>query len=168
MNADAFRQLFQYHFDENRKIWDTHIMSLSQEQFLKPDAYSVGSVRNQVVHMMSCDDYWFSGLRGLDMPDMPDPTPFEDRAAIRARWDGIEQNMKAYLAALTDDMLFTHPLPGGDRLLALWQILLHVTHHAVDHRAQLLKLLNSLGVETTYQDYIFYVFDHYDGGEPQP
>jgi uncharacterized damage-inducible protein DinB len=79
MNANALRQLYEYHFAENRKIWDTYIIPLSQEQFIQPATYSVGSVRNQVVHLMSCDDFWFSGLRGLEMPDMRNPDLFPDR-----------------------------------------------------------------------------------------
>lgn len=159
MNADAFRHYYEYHFTENRKIWDTLVMSLTQEQFMQPINYSVGSVRNQVVHMMSADDYWFSGLRGIEMPDMLDPNAFEDRNAIRAYWDKVEQNMRDYLANLRDDMLFQHPLKGGDEVLITWQILLHVGNHGTDHRAQLLKMLNEMGLQTTYQDYIFYIFD---------
>jgi uncharacterized damage-inducible protein DinB len=160
MNADAFRQLYEYHFAENRKIWDTFIISLSQEQFIQPVAYSIGSVRNQVVHLMSCDDFWFSGLRGLEMPDMRNPELFPDRKTVRAEWDIIEQNMRDYLANLRDDMLFDHPLQDGDEILFLWQVLMHVIIHGADHRAQLLRLLNDLGLETGPQDYIFYVFDH--------
>ena len=160
MNADAFRQLYVYHFAENRKIWDTFITPLSQEQFIQPAAYSVGSVRNQVVHLMSCDDFWFSGLRGLQMPDMRNPELFPDRETVRAEWDNVEQTMRDYLANLRDEMLFSHPLQGGDEILVLWQVLQHVIIHAADHRAQLLRLLNDLGLETGPQDYIFYVFDH--------
>jgi uncharacterized damage-inducible protein DinB len=160
MNADAFRQFYDYHFTENRKIWDTAVM-LSQEQFTRPSDYSVGSVRDQIVHLMSCDDYWFSGLRGLEMPDMRDPTHYEDRALLRAHWDIIEQNMRAYLATLRDEMLFEHPFPDGeDRALVLWQVLVHVVNHGTDHRAQLLRLLNDLTVKTGPQDYIFYIFDN--------
>lgn len=160
MNADAFRHFYDYHFAENRKIW-TLVTSLSQEQFLQPCDYSIGSVRNHVVHLMSCDDYWFSGLRGVDMPDLPDPTPFADREAVRARWDAIEKTMQDYLAGLRNDMLFQHPLKeGADQALTVWQILLHVGNHATDHRAQILRLLNDLGAKTTAQDYIFYIFDN--------
>jgi uncharacterized damage-inducible protein DinB len=66
--------------------------------------------------------------------------------------------MRAYLGGLQDDMLFDKPLYGEDKDLILWQVLLHVVNHGTDHRAQLLRLLNDLGVETTYQDYIFYVY----------
>jgi uncharacterized damage-inducible protein DinB len=70
--------------------------------------------------------------------------------------------MRDYLAALRDDMLFDTPIkePDVDRDLIVWQVLLHVVNHGTDHRAQLLRLLNDLGVKTTSQDYIFYVYDH--------
>ena len=161
MNADAFRHFYEYHFAENRKIWDTAITSLTPEQFTQPVEYSVGSVRNQFVHLMSCDDYWFSGLRGLDMPDMRNPADYDDLTTLRAHWEIIEQNMRAYLAALRDDMLFERPFPyGADQILIRWQVLLHVVNHGTDHRAQILRLINDLGAKTGPQDYIFYIYDH--------
>jgi uncharacterized damage-inducible protein DinB len=51
-------------------------------------------------------------------------------------------------------------LAGEDKDLILWQVLLHVVNHGTDHRAQLLRLLNDLGVETTSQDYVFYMYDN--------
>lgn len=160
MNADAFRHFYDYHFAENRAMWDTHIMALSQEQFIERIDYSVGSIRNQVVHLMSVDDTWFSGLRGLEIPDTLDPMHFHDRAKIRAHWDGVEDGMRVYLAALRDDMLLDKPLQDEDKDLVVWQVLLHVVNHATDHRAQMLRSLHGFGLKTSSQDYIFYVYDH--------
>lgn len=161
MNANAFRHFYAYHFAENRKIWDEYVTSLSQEQFIQDIGYSHGSVRNQILHIISADDAWFSGLCGVEIPEYLKPADFEDRNTIRAHWDTVEQNMRSYLEKLQDDMLFEKPFPGGeDKDLILWQVLLHVANHGTDHRAQLLRLLNDLGVKTTAQDYIFYVFDH--------
>jgi uncharacterized damage-inducible protein DinB len=67
--------------------------------------------------------------------------------------------MREYLTALRDDMLNQKPLDGEDKDLILWQVLLHVVNHGTDHRAQLLRLINDLGVKTVSQDYIFYVYD---------
>jgi uncharacterized damage-inducible protein DinB len=65
------------------------------------------------------------------------------------------------LSKLRDDMLFENPFADGeDKDLILWQVLLHVGNHGTDHRAQLLRLLNDLGVKTAPQDYIFYVYDN--------
>lgn len=160
MNANAFRHFFEYHFTENRTIWDRYVISLTHEQFTQDVGYSHGSVRNQIVHMISADDTWFSGLRGIEIPEPLDPANFNDRETIRTHWDKVEQNMRTYLAVLRDDMLFEKPLEGEGKDLITWQVLVHVFNHGTDHRAQLLRLLNDLGVKTTSQDYIFYVYDH--------
>ena len=68
--------------------------------------------------------------------------------------------MRDYLAELSDDMPTSKPLSGEDKDLRLWQVLLHVANHGTDHRAQILRLLNDLGVQTTSQDYIFFTYDH--------
>lgn len=160
MNANAFRHVYDYHFAENRKIWDRYVVPLSQEQFTQSVPYSHGSVRDQIVHLMSVDEAWFSGLRGVEPSEPFPPVNFDDRNVLRAHWDSVEQGMRDYLAALRDDMLFDKPIeePEEDKDLILWQVLLHVVNHGTDHRAQLLRLLNDLGVKTAYQDYIFYVY----------
>jgi uncharacterized damage-inducible protein DinB len=162
MDTNAFRHFYNYHFAENHKIWNSFIVPLSYEQFTQPAAYSHGSVRDQIVHLMSCDDTWFSELRGIEPSEPLPPAGFDDREIIRNRWDDIEQMMREYLAGLQDDILFYKPIeePAEDKDLIVWQVLLHVVNHGTDHRAQILRLLNDLGVETTSQDYIFYVYDN--------
>jgi uncharacterized damage-inducible protein DinB len=161
MNADAFRHFYEYHFAENRKIWDECISSLSDEQLTHNVSYSRGSVRDQIVHLMSVDDTWFSGLRGAKVPDSLDSAAFIDREAIRAHWDSVERRMRDYLSTLRDEMLFEKPFADGeDKDLVLWQVLLQVGTHGTDHRAQLLRLLNDQGVKTESQDYIFYAYDN--------
>lgn len=161
MNADAFRHVYNYHFAENRNIWNWFIKSLPQDQFIQPVNYSHGSLRNQLVHLMSVDDSWFSGLRGVEMPEPLNPDHFEDKETIRAHWDKVEQTMRDYLANLRDEMLFAKPFAEGeDKDLILWQVLLHVVNHGTDHRAQILRVLSDLGITTPPQDYIFYVYDN--------
>ena len=159
MNADAFRHFYNYHFAENRKVWE-HVAALAYEQFKQPVDYSHGSVRDQIVHLIDAEDVWFSELRDAQPSEPLPPADFDDRDTIRAHWDKVEQNIRSYLAELQDDMLFSKPIkePEEDKDLIVWQVLLHVTNHATDHRAQLLRVLHDLGVETTYQDYIFYVY----------
>jgi uncharacterized damage-inducible protein DinB len=161
MNADAFRHFYEYHFTENRKMWDTYIMSLSQEQFTQPVDYSLGSVRNQIVHLMNVDNSWFGDLSGITDREELAPTDLDDREKIRAYGDKVEHMMRAYLAQLSDDMLTQKPFPDGeDKDLILWQVLLHVGNHGTDHRAQMLRLLNDLGLKTTAQDYVFYIYEN--------
>jgi uncharacterized damage-inducible protein DinB len=134
-------------------------MPLTQEQFTQAVNYSHGSVRDQVVHLMEVDEAWFGDLRGVASGRELTPADADERSAIRAYWDSVEQDMRAYLADLRDDMLFTKPFSEGeDKDLVLWQILLHVGNHGTDHRAQLLRILHDLGAETVAQDFVFYAY----------
>jgi len=163
MNAVAFRYFYNYHFAENRRLWDRYIAALPYAQFVQAAAYSRGSVRDQIVHLLDVDDVWFSELQNMEPFDpLPEAADEDDRAAIRAHWDSVEQKVRTYLANLQDEMLFTRPIhePDEDQNLIVWQVLLHVVNHATDHRAQILRQLNDLGVETVSQDFIFHVYDH--------
>jgi len=161
MNANAFRHFYNYHFAENRKVW-SYVTPLSHEQFTQTVDYSHGSVRDQIVHLIDAEEMWFSELRGVVPLDPIPSSDVDDRGTIRAYWDKVEQNIRTYLAELQDDMLFSKPIkePEEDKDLIVWQVLLHVANHATDHRAQLLRVLHDLGVETIYQDYIFYVYSN--------
>lgn len=161
MNVDAIRHFYDYHFAQNRETWDNYIAPLTDEQFTQPQGYSRGSVRDHCVHLMNVDEAWFSGLRGFEGPAWLEPAAYGDRSAIRARWDAVEQMMREYLAALTDEQLAGRPFPEGeDENLIAWQVLLHVVNHGTDHRAQMLRVLNDMGAKTVSQDYIFYVYDN--------
>lgn len=161
MNADSFRHLYNYHFSENHKIWE-YVTRLSYVQFVQAVNYSHGSVRNQVVHLLSVDEAWFGELRGIEPPEPYQPASFDDREVLCERWKNVEQDMFDYLAQLQDDMLWKRPIkePEEDRNLMVWQVLIHVINHGTDHRAQILRLLHDLGIQTTSQDYIFYAYDH--------
>ena len=161
MNTDRFRHLYEYHFALNRKLWDECIVPLTDEQFTRKVEYSIGSVRNQAVHMLNIDDRWFSGLRKEPVPGFLNPVHFFKRDIIREKWNGIEARMQSYLKDLRDDDLTTQPFMAQDKdPTALWQILLHIANHGTDHRAQLLRILNELGVKTFPQDYIIYTWEH--------
>jgi uncharacterized damage-inducible protein DinB len=154
MNADDIRLYYDYHFALNRRLWDESVMTLTDEQFTRQIDYSVGSVRNQVVHLMNIDDRWFSGLRGEEVPGFANPVYYPGRAKIREQWDSVETRMREYLAKLTDDQVNAM----FDEDLKVWQVLLHVLNHGTDHRAQTLSILHSLGAPTFPQDYVIHLW----------
>lgn len=109
---------------------------------------------------MDVDEVWFSDLSGAHPIEELTPADTSDRAKIRAHGDKVEQLMRAYLGDLSDDKLLTKPLSGEDKDLYVWQVLLHVVNHGTDHRAQILRALNDMGIATKYQDYVFYTYEH--------
>ena len=160
MNADNIRTLYGYHFAANRKLWDTCIVPLTDEQFVQSLEYSRGSIRNQVVHLMHVEMGWFTNLS----PNLSQPEDFRDaeewptRESIRQQWDSVEAKIRAYLADLTDEIC-QQTIEDEGRTLFKWQVMLHVINHATDHRAQILAMLHTLGGQTFAQDMVFYFWD---------
>ena len=154
MNASDFRHFYDYHFTLNRRLWDRCIVPLSDEQFKQKLDYSVGSIRNQMVHLLNIDDRWFSGLRGEPLPGFLNPVHYPDRAVIREMWDDVESKMRVYLHDLKDEQLQT-PFERG---MTIGHVLFHVLNHGTDHRAQTLAMLHTFGVQTFPQDFVFFAF----------
>jgi len=154
VKAEHFRQVYDYHFALNRKIWDRCIVDLSKDQFKKKLGYSTGSIRNQAVHILNVDDRWFCGLRGLEIPGFINPMHLSTKDRVRKKWDDVEAKMRSYLDDLSDDDIY-RPFEMN---LEVWQVLYHVLNHGTDHRAQMLAMLDKLGVETFPQDYALFLF----------
>jgi uncharacterized damage-inducible protein DinB len=163
MNADAIRMLFDYHVALNRRLWDEGVSRLDAKQFTRDVGYSLGSVRNQVVHVASVDQRWFARLRGGPVPERLDPAAFPDQAAVRSMWDGVEAELGVYLRTLTDaaaaaPITFVG-VEGRSRTTPAWHVLVHVVNHGTDHRAQILSMLHGLGAPTLEQDLMLWLRD---------
>ena len=159
MLADTIRQFYNYHFAMNKFIWHQFVVPLTQEEFERPVAYSVGSVHNHIVHLINVDFSWFHDLIGEEPPEWRTPEEMNDRDTIRTWWDDVIAFQRARLADLTDEQAMSHPMQGEDSSIAVWQVLLHVANHATDHRAQILRAIHDMGYETMPQDYVFYLYD---------
>ena len=122
MNAAHYRRLIDYSYWAHRRVWDC-LMQLSDEQFTRPADYSIGSLHAQVVHTLSSEDLWLRRLRNeAPTPAFERTDAYPTRAAIRARWDEVEAEWRAFGAALTDDQLeqtFTFRSITGDQIRTL-------------------------------------------------
>jgi uncharacterized damage-inducible protein DinB len=162
MRASEIRTIFEYGYWAFDKVWDC-ANRLTDKQFAQELDYSRGSIRNQVIHMMSATQRWITRLHG----GTPGPhlayEDFSTRAATIAKWDALRAETLAYVNFLTEadlDGVIHWQLPdrGMDAENTRWEILLHVANHATDHRAQILVMLNQqFGIQTVEQDLLFYL-----------
>lgn len=158
MQAQMLRHFVAYHVAENATLW-TYVDQLSAAQFVADIAYAHGSIRNQLVHMLSVDATWLAGLRGQPIPEPLDPTQYDSPMLLKAQWGVLAQQLQTYVSLISDADLMTQPLTDEDANLYVWQVLLHLVNHGTDHRAHLLRCLHEAGVKTVSQDYIFYAYD---------
>lgn len=154
MNVADIRLLFEYHFSANRRLWDESVMALTDEQFLCPLPYSIGSIRNQIVHLAEVDESWLSNLQGHGFIGGMGTTDYPTRQAVRQKWDEVEAKVRDYLAKLTDD----EANRWVDDKEQIWHGLVEMVMHGVDHRAQILAMLHSFGAPTFQQDFIMHIW----------
>jgi uncharacterized damage-inducible protein DinB len=161
---DYFRTYCEYNYATHRRVWDC-IDHITDEQFVEDVHYSIGSIRNHCVHLASVDNRWLARLRNEPVPEGLKYEDFPTRAVTRERWEQVAATMLNYVNSLNEVQLdevvdYNIPNRGGPRSNPRWQILLHVTNHGTDHRAQILSILHRLGAPTLEQDLMIYLWEH--------
>jgi len=160
MNVDHIRVLYDYNYGLHRRVWDC-IMHLSDEQFVQDVDYSIGSVRNHMIHLMGADERWIARIQGKPVPDFPDIDDYPTRDTALAKWKEGEASILEYVYALEDaDLLrmVDYEMRSGKRRSAVWEILTQIINHGTDHRAQVLSILHRMGAPTLEQDFILYLY----------
>jgi uncharacterized damage-inducible protein DinB len=163
MNVDYIQMLQNYHYDRYRQIWDC-IMHLTDEQFVQAIDYSIGSVRNHMLHLVEGHARWFARIQGQPLPDYSDPEGFSTRESMRSLWDSAETEVMRYIEGLNEEELarsvsYDMPHRGGAHANTVWQILVHLINHGTDHRSQILRLLYDFGAPTMEHDLMLYLWD---------
>lgn len=163
MSAAHFRRLFDYNYWAHQRVWQC-VLALTDEQFERDNDYSVGSVHKQMVHTLGVEWVWLQRVHGVSPEALPKRRDYPDRAAIRAGWDALEGEWRAYIQGLSDDDLdkpMSYYYIGAPELRTtpLWELLMQVINHGTDHRAQTLALIHQLGGATVGQDVAVYSWE---------
>lgn len=161
MKTDLITALYDYTFWAYARVWAC-IEPLSDEQFVSEIDYSIGSVRNQMLHVVGASLRWMGRLTGGEVPQRLVFTDYPTKAAARARWDEAEYAIQSVVRAFSDAQLdetvpWSLETRGIVAATPRWQVLLHVANHATDHRSQILaQLASQFHVPTFEQDMIFF------------
>lgn len=153
MNVEHIKHLYEYHFSRNKKLLDYCCENLSEKEFNEMMNVAIGSVNGLFVHIMDTDERWFSGLRGVDVPEIRDVRRFATVEKMKKEWKRIEREMREYLNNLEDADL-SKPF---EQQMQVWHVLMHVLNHGTHHRAHIVALLREFGIDPIPQDYIFFV-----------
>ncbi len=163
MDSGTIKTIFDYHYGMFDSVWAC-AAQLSPAQFIDDNGYSLGSVRNHLVHCMNVDDRWLARLQETALPEILDEAAFPDRESIRPQWDAVRERVLAYVASLPQtelDASISVSLSGRysePRRCRRRDALLHMVNHGTDHRAQILARLHELGAKTLEQDLMLYLW----------
>jgi uncharacterized damage-inducible protein DinB len=152
MNLHYLNTLYDYHYWEQRRVWDDCVMQLSETQFMQDSGYSHGSIHAEVVHVMAGEQWWLARAKGESPQVQLQVANFPDRTSIRQQWDQVEAAMRAFISQLDETRLAApvqYTTPKGEVIdNHVWAILLHVINHGTIHRAEILAIAHRLGGNT--------------------
>ena len=139
MLADIIRSLYRYNEWANRRILDTSARC-TREQLLEGGGASFDSLRDTLVHTMSAQWIYLERWHGRSPRATFDAAEFPDLTAIRARWQRVEHDTRAFVAQLADADLarvVEYTNTRGERwAYPLWQQMIHQVNHATQHRSE--------------------------------
>lgn len=164
MNPQSIKEMYDYTYWAFDLIWPC-IDKLSDNQFVKDLGYSLGSVRNQIVHLVSSHRRWLFRLQYFQPPQHLEFGDFPTKTKVRAKWNCAKSELLGYVCALDQNDLdekIDYELQGRSIKASnyRWEILLHLFNHSTDHRSQILTLLNTkFLIDTPEQDYLFFLWD---------
>lgn len=160
MNLTDIRQLFDYTEYANRLVLDA-AEQLTEEQLHQDVKISMGSIFGTLVHMAAAEWIWLERWQGRAPGGLWKADAFADLKTLRAEWQTVEANRKAFLDGLTMDALHadlnyknTKGEPTSLPLVALMQ---HVVNHGTLHRGQVVGMIRQLGIAPPAVDLLFYL-----------
>jgi uncharacterized damage-inducible protein DinB len=133
---------------------------LTQEQFTQLHGHSWESVQGVLVHMLSSERMWPMRWKGEGPIVFLKPADFPSPASVRELGVEVEQNMRAFLDAQTEETLqnlvtFTNP-KGITYTLPLWQMMAHVPNHNTHHRGELAAMFALMGAPHPEEELVQY------------
>jgi uncharacterized damage-inducible protein DinB len=166
MNLEMIRATHGYN------DWATeHVLKcceqISAEEFVREDDTPWGSIRNQLVHQFIVHRRWLSWIDGSLSGEeayalRADPLDYPDLASVRQMWDALREQNRRFLHSADKSALgriLSVEVPRSEFALPVWQIMLHIAHHSMQHRTETAMSLTHLGASPGDIDYIFYAID---------
>lgn len=161
MNERDLATLIRFTFWADRRLLAA-CDRLTPDEFtrdLTPDP-GWGSLRGVLVHLLDTAYGWRSILQGQKPATILEASDFADVAALKARWEVEEAAWLDYVASLSGERIDQGQGDDAPDGLALWQTIMHVVIHGIQHRSEAAFILTGLGQSPGELDFDLFVQAH--------
>ena len=133
---------------------------LTDEQLHRRQGHSWGDVHATLAHMMSSEWTWLQRAKGSSPRQALDVAEYPTLPALKQRWAELQAEMRAFIAAQTDES-FQAPIAytntrGETFHVPLWQMLAQVVNHQTHHRGELAAMYALMNVPHPEEEMIQY------------
>jgi uncharacterized damage-inducible protein DinB len=139
------RELYDYHRWANRRLFD---VALGLSDAVTRDMgkhWSVPTVKGMFAHLYGADAVWLARWKGTSPARIAGDADFATMADVRARWDQLEAEQRAFVESLDEAALgrpVTYKTTSGEQFaVPLGPLLQHVANHATHHRSELCTMI---------------------------
>jgi uncharacterized damage-inducible protein DinB len=155
---EYLEHLYEYNYWANKRYLAV-AETLTEEQLFRKQGHSWDSVQAVFVHMMSSERMWPQRWRG-EKGTFLDPRDFRTVASVREYWEGVEKNMRGFLAEQTEQSLLrdvTYTNPKGETFtLPLWQMVVQPPNHNTHHRGELAAMFALMDIPHPEEEVVQY------------
>ena len=141
MSTELIRGLYGYHHWANRRLFDVAV-GLGDAAVARDMGkhWSVPTLKGMFAHIYGADTIWLTRWRGTSPSRIPGDADFSSMADLRARWDALESEQRAFVDGLDEAGLARvvsyKNTEGAQFNVALGALLQHVVNHATHHRSE--------------------------------
>jgi uncharacterized damage-inducible protein DinB len=141
MSTELIRGLYGYHHWANRRLFDVAV-GLGDAAVARDmgKQWSVPTLKGMFAHIYGADTIWLARWRGTSPSRIPGDSDFSSLADLRAKWDALESEQRAFVDGLDEAALsrvVSYKNTEGVQFgVALGPLLQHVVNHATHHRSE--------------------------------
>ncbi len=143
MNRQDILTLIQFNIWANDRLLAA-CEQLTDDAFIRavtPDP-GWGSLRGILVHALDTEYGWRSILQEEDGDTILDSADFPTLSTLRTRWEVENRAWLDYVSNLTDEQI---QRAGDDGALNVWQTIMHVVMHGIQHRSEAAVIMTEAG-----------------------
>jgi uncharacterized damage-inducible protein DinB len=140
MSIALIREHYDYHRWANRRLFDL-ASGLGDGVTRDMGAHwSFPTLKGMFAHIYGADNVWLTRWKGSSPSRLLGDADFASMAELRAKWDGLEADQRAFVEGLADADLTRavhyRNTEGKEFQVALGALLQHVVNHATHHRSE--------------------------------
>jgi uncharacterized damage-inducible protein DinB len=147
MDKPTIATLYEYGIWANRKLID-QARALTDAQLRQPFTQHEFSILGSFAHLVSAEWRWLQAWQGAPMMDALTVADLPTVDAVVARWEPLWAERRAFIANLGDDWItydVRRTIAGREIKIPLWQALIHVANHGMQHRSEIALMLTEVG-----------------------
>jgi uncharacterized damage-inducible protein DinB len=146
MTLALIGQLYDYHHWANRRLFEI-AANLGEAVTSRPMGthWSYPTLKGMFAHLYGADAIWLARWTGSSPARLHDDGDFSAMADLRAKWDLLEREQRAFVDRLTEADLARQfdyrNAQGTEFRLPLGPMVQHVVNHATHHRSEVAAML---------------------------